>query len=65
MAINSGVALASVFIGAALFGPIGAIIGIPVVAIVIAVFDTYGKRYQLISEVSGEPGITTDATPQD
>lgn len=47
MAINSGVALASVFIGAALFGPIGAIIGIPVVAIVIAVIETYGRRYEL------------------
>lgn len=47
MAINSGVALASVFVGAALFGPIGAIIGIPVVAIVIAVIETYGRRYEL------------------
>lgn len=47
MDINSGVALASVFIGAALFGPIGAIIGIPVAAIVIAVSDAYGRRYDL------------------
>lgn len=51
MAINSGVALASVFIGAALFGPIGAIIGIPVVAIVIAVIETYGRRYELDPEL--------------
>jgi predicted PurR-regulated permease PerM len=51
MAINSGVALASVFIGAALFGPIGAIIGIPVVAIVIAVIETYGHRYELDPEL--------------
>lgn len=47
MDINSGVALAAVFVGAALFGPIGAIIGIPLVAIVIAVIETYGRRYDL------------------
>lgn len=51
MNINSGIALAAVFIGAALFGPIGAIIGIPVVAIVIAVMETYGRRYELHPEV--------------
>lgn len=45
MDINSGVALASVFVGAALFGPIGAIIGIPLAAIVIAIFEAYGQRY--------------------
>ena len=47
MDINSGVALAAVFVGAALFGPIGAIIGIPLVAIIIAVLETYGRRYEL------------------
>ena len=47
MDINSGVALASVFIGAALFGPIGAIIGIPLAAIIIAVFEAYGQRYEI------------------
>jgi predicted PurR-regulated permease PerM len=47
MDINSGVALASVFVGAALFGPIGAIIGIPLAAIVIAITEAYGQRYEL------------------
>jgi predicted PurR-regulated permease PerM len=47
MNINSGVALAAVFVGAALFGPIGAIIGIPLVAIIIAVIEAYGRRYEL------------------
>ena len=51
MDINSGVALGSVFVGAALFGPIGAIIGIPLVAIVIAVIEAYAHRYQLHPEV--------------
>ena len=47
MDINSGVALAAVFIGAALFGPIGAIIGIPLVAIAIAILEAYGNRYRV------------------
>jgi predicted PurR-regulated permease PerM len=47
MDINSGIALAAVFVGAALFGPIGAVIGIPIVAIVIAVTEAYGRRYAL------------------
>lgn len=51
MDINSGVALASVFIGAALFGPIGAIIGIPLAAIIIAVMEAYTKRYTVHPDV--------------
>lgn len=51
MDINSGVALASVFIGYALFGPMGAIIGIPLAAIVIAILETYGRRHDLHPQV--------------
>ncbi len=51
MDINSGVALASVFIGAALFGPIGAIIGIPLAAIVIAVMEAYTRRYIVHADI--------------
>ena len=51
MDINSGVALASVFIGAALFGPIGAIIGIPLAAIIIAVMEAYAKRYTVHPDI--------------
>jgi predicted PurR-regulated permease PerM len=47
MDINSGVALGAVFVGAALFGPIGAIIGIPLAAIAIAIFEAYGQRYEV------------------
>lgn len=63
MDINSGVALASVFIGAALFGPIGAIIGIPVVAIVIAVIEAYGQRYDLHPEVDERTQIKPRRSP--
>lgn len=60
MDINSGVALASVFIGAALFGPIGAIIGIPLAAIVIAVSEAYGQRYALHSSVTANTGTSIE-----
>jgi predicted PurR-regulated permease PerM len=59
MDINSGVALASVFVGAALFGPIGAIIGIPLAAIVIAVIEAYGQRYALHPDVETSTAVTT------
>jgi len=55
MSMNGGLALAAVFIGAALFGPVGAIIGIPLLAIVLAVAETYGRRYDLVPELSA-PG---------
>lgn len=51
MDINSGVALASVFIGAALFGPIGALIGIPLAAIIIAVLEAYTRRYVVHADI--------------
>ena len=48
MKLHPAVALASVFIGLAIFGPIGAIIGMPIMAAVLAVIETYGRRYELI-----------------
>lgn len=51
MKLNSGIALASVFVGVALFGPIGGLIGIPLAAIVMAVIQTYGRRYELHPEI--------------
>ena len=51
MDIHPAPALGSVFLGVALFGPIGAIIGIPLAAAALAVMDTYGKRRELIPEL--------------
>ena len=51
MDVNSGIALAAVFIGAAVWGPIGALIGIPLAAAVVAVVGTYGKRYELVPQL--------------
>jgi predicted PurR-regulated permease PerM len=52
--IHPAVALGSVIVGAALFGPLGALVSIPVVAAVEAVIQTYGRRYELV-EAQSEP----------
>jgi predicted PurR-regulated permease PerM len=58
--IHPAVALGSVVVGAALFGPLGALVSIPVVAAVEAVIDTYGHRYELV-EVQSVPVKTAPA----
>jgi hypothetical protein len=58
MDIHPAVALGSVFAGLAIWGPIGALIGIPIAAAIIAVIDTYGQRYGIISEIE-----ETEQTP--
>ncbi|WP_420122121.1 AI-2E family transporter [Nakamurella sp.] len=52
MEVNPALALAAVFIGAAIWGPIGAIIGVPIVAVVVSVFQTYGRRYELVPHLA-------------
>lgn len=54
MEVNPAIALAAVFIGAAIWGPIGAIIGVPIAAVVVSVIQTYGRRYELV------PHLATD-----
>jgi predicted PurR-regulated permease PerM len=48
VSIHPAVAFGAVIAGAALFGPLGALVSIPVVAAVEAVIDTYGHRYELV-----------------
>lgn len=59
MDMHPAVALGSVLVGAAVFGPIGALIGIPIVAVLLAVADTYGHRHELIADLA--PGTEADA----
>ena len=54
--IHPAIAFGSVIVGAALFGPIGAIIAIPLAAAITAIVDTYGRRYQLIPELAESGG---------
>jgi predicted PurR-regulated permease PerM len=73
MDVNQAIALGSVFVGAALWGPIGAIIGIPMAAAGVAIADTYRHRYELVERLdeeedddaepgAGDAGATEPAT---
>ena len=52
MDVHPAVALGSVIAGAALFGPIGALIGIPIAAVALAIIDTFSKRHELVPELA-------------
>lgn len=51
MDIHPAVAFASVIIFANLFGPMGAVISIPLAAAIVSAIDTYGNRYELIPQL--------------
>jgi predicted PurR-regulated permease PerM len=53
MDVNPAIALASVFVGAAIWGPLGAVIGIPIAAAGVAIFGAYRHSYELVPEISG------------
>ncbi len=65
--VHAAVAFGSVIVGGILFGAPGALLAIPVVAIVQAVLDTYGKRYTLVPELQSleraAAGGKADALP--
>jgi predicted PurR-regulated permease PerM len=62
MDVNPAIALAAVFVGVAVWGPLGALIGIPLAAAGVAILDTYKRSYELVPEIArvgGDP--KTDA----
>ena len=64
VSIHPAVAFGAVIVGAALFGPLGALVSIPVVAAIEAVIDTYGHRYELVDGPSDAPVEHSDAEAQ-
>src|SRR3954471_6603712 len=56
VAVHPAVAVGAVIMGAALFGPMGALVAIPVVAAVQAVIETYGHGYELVEEEPAAAG---------
>ena len=60
MDIHPAVALAAVFVGVGLFGPVGALIGIPVTAAALAIVDSLRRQHEL--SPSWRPSKTTTAT---
>ncbi len=49
--VNPAVAFGSVLLGAALFGVAGAFLAVPVAAMLLALLETYGKRYELLPQM--------------
>jgi len=52
VSIHPAVAFGSVIVGATLFGAMGALVSVPVVAILQALVETYGKRYALADDTT-------------
>ena len=50
MEIHPAVAFGAVIVGGSMFGPWGALVSIPAVASLQALFDTYGRRYELADD---------------
>jgi predicted PurR-regulated permease PerM len=61
MDVHPAIALGAVFVGVELFGPIGAIIGIPLAAAIIAIIETYRSRYELVPELTARTQGEKDA----
>jgi predicted PurR-regulated permease PerM len=55
MNIHPAIAFGSVIVFANLFGAIGAIVAVPIAAALVALLDTYSKRYELIPELTQRP----------
>lgn len=49
--VHAAIAFGSVIVGGSLYGATGALLAIPVVAVVLAVMETYGRRYELVPEL--------------
>lgn len=66
VSIHPAVAFGSVIVGASLFGAIGALVSVPVVAVIQAVIETYGHRYDLVHEEGeGTASSASDAEADD
>jgi len=63
MEVSAAISLAAVFVGAAIWGPIGALIGIPLAAAGVTVVTTYARRYELIPELATETAAPAAPTP--
>ena len=60
--VNPAVAFGSVLLGVSLFGVAGAFLAIPVTAMLFAMLDTYGKRYELIAELRTDDDASAEPT---
>lgn len=63
MDVNPAIALAAVFVGAAIWGPVGALIGIPLAAAGVTILQTYHTSYDLTQEVTDAVGTRPAPKP--
>ena len=62
--MHPAVAFAAVILGAALFGVGGALVAVPVAALVLALFEIYSHTYELLPQLGSSPAPpTTDERP--
>jgi len=63
--VNPAVAFGAVLLGAALFGVAGAFLAVPVAAMLLALLDIYGHRYELLPRIEkGVEGIEYHPRPR-
>jgi len=60
--VNPAVSFGAVLLGAALFGVAGAVLAVPVIAMLLALLEIYGNRYDLLPELAKE--IDSTETPR-
>jgi predicted PurR-regulated permease PerM len=65
MDVHPAVALGAVIAGAAVWGPIGALIGIPIAAVALAILDTFSKRHELLPELADLVDLVDEADEAD
>ena len=58
--VNPAVSFGAVLLGAALFGVAGAFLAVPVVAMLLALLNIYGHRYDLLPQIQH---VLDDGTP--
>lgn len=63
MDVNPAIALAAVFVGGAIWGPLGALIGIPLAAAAVSIFEAYRHSYELVPEISSQGDTQTTGAP--
>ena len=63
MDIHPAIAFGSVIVFANLFGVVGAFVSVPIAAAMVALFDTYRKRYELISD-SNSSDLPSKSQPE-
>jgi predicted PurR-regulated permease PerM len=66
MELNGGLAFGSALAGAALFGPIGAFMALPVAALISSFIENYGHSYEVVYESTygeSQPAPSDESTP--